>query len=129
MVTFMQYILPAELSAEILYEVFMKDGIYYVTFRSNLRDVGNGTVVVKNETVNGGDFAYVYRGSVNGNQAILMVERHDKTATSVFGKIDKFNLILNVTESGNGYLLSGHIEDMPQMQISISAKFIGDIKR
>lgn len=33
----------------------MKDGIYFVVFRSNQRDFGNGTVVVKNNAVNGGD--------------------------------------------------------------------------
>ena len=30
----------------------MKDGIYFVVFRSNQRDFGNGTVVVKNNAVN-----------------------------------------------------------------------------
>ena len=105
----------------------MKDGIYYVTFRSNMQDFGNGTVTVRNDIVNGGDFAYLYRGKVNNNQVLLTVERHNRSATSVFGDIDKFNLILNISESGNNYELSGHIEGMQQMQISISAKFIGEV--
>ncbi len=39
----------------------MKDGIYFVVFRSNQRDFGNGTVVVKNNAVNGGDFGFTYQ--------------------------------------------------------------------
>ncbi|MBE8614476.1 negative regulator GrlR [Morganella morganii] len=105
----------------------MKDGIYFVKFRSNLQDFGDGTVIVKNNIINGGDFAYLYRGTVSDSKITLTVERHDRTATSVFGDVDKFNLILNVAESGNNYVLTGHVEGMQQMQISISAKFIGDV--
>ena len=105
----------------------MKDGIYFVRFRSNAQYFGNGTVVVKSNTVNGGDFAYLYKGNINGSQVVLAIERHDKTATSVFGDIDKFNLILNIAESGKDYVLNGHIEGMQQMQISIDAKFIGEV--
>ena len=79
----------------------MKDGIYFVVFRSNQRDFGNGTVVVKNNAVNGGDFGFTYQGKIDGSQLILRVSQHDLNVTSVVG--------------------------MPQMQISISAKYIGDL--
>ncbi|EFO1861873.1 hypothetical protein DUZ28_23195 [Escherichia coli] len=51
----------------------MKDGIYFVVFRSNQRDFGNGTVVVKNNAVNGGDFGFTYQGKIDGSQLILRV--------------------------------------------------------
>ncbi|HHR6129249.1 TPA: GrlR family regulatory protein [Providencia alcalifaciens] len=105
----------------------MKDGIYFVRFRSNSQDFGNGTVIVKDNIVNGGDFAYLYRGKVNGIQTTLTIERHDKSATSVFGDIDKFNLILNIAESGRDYVLAGHVEGIQQMKITINAKFIGEV--
>ncbi|MEI9697317.1 negative regulator GrlR [Moellerella wisconsensis] len=105
----------------------MKDGIYFVRFRSNSQYFGNGTVVVKGNVINGGDFAYLYRGKANNTQVTLTIERHDKSATSVFGDIDKFNLILNIADSGRDYVLAGHIEGMQQMNISINAKFIGEV--
>ena len=42
----------------------MRDGIYFVVFRSGQNDVGNGTVVVKDNKVNGGDFGFSYQGVV-----------------------------------------------------------------
>ncbi|WP_339053242.1 GrlR family regulatory protein [Arsenophonus endosymbiont of Crataerina pallida] len=105
----------------------MKDGIYYVTFKSNMQDFGNGTVVAKSNTVNGGDFAYSYKGHVNSNSVSLTIERHDNSVTSVFGNLDSFNLDLSIEESAKGYLLSGNIEGMPQMKITIDAKYIGDL--
>ena len=62
----------------------MKDGIYFVVFRSNQRDFGNGTVVVKNNAVNGGDFGFTYQGKIDGSQLILRVSQHDLNVTSVF---------------------------------------------
>lgn len=40
----------------------MKDGIYFVHFKSNIQDFGTGTVVVQNKIINGGDFGFSYKG-------------------------------------------------------------------
>lgn len=107
----------------------MKDGIYYVTFKSNAQDFGNGTVVVRDKEVNGGDFVYSYKGRVlgNGNDVILRVEQHDKTITSVFGDIGDFTLGLFKLSTPSGYVLRGGVEGMPETMIEIEAKFIGDL--
>ncbi|MCV5343099.1 negative regulator GrlR, partial [Escherichia coli] len=42
----------------------MKNGIYFVTFSSNNHDVGQGTVVVKDNAINGGDFGFTYQGHI-----------------------------------------------------------------
>lgn len=105
----------------------MKDGIYFVVFRSNQQDFGNGTVVVKNDTVNGGDFGFTYQGKVEGNQMVLRVFQHDPNTTSVFPGAKNFELSLTLHESGRDYQLNGGVVGMPEMKISIGAKFIGDL--
>lgn len=105
----------------------MKDGIYFVVFRSNQQDFGNGTVVVKNGTVNGGDYGFTYQGKIEGNQIVLRVFQHDLSATSVFPGVHNFELSLSLQESGRDYQLNGNVVGMPEMKISIGAKFIGDL--
>ncbi|EAY7746636.1 TPA: negative regulator GrlR [Salmonella enterica] len=105
----------------------MKDGIYFVVFRSNQRDFGNGTVVVKNDAVNGGDFGFTYQGKIEGNQLILRVSQHDLSVTSVFPGVKNFELSLSLQERGRDYQLNGSVVGIPQMQISIGAKYIGDL--
>ncbi|ECU9162063.1 TPA: negative regulator GrlR [Salmonella enterica] len=105
----------------------MKDGIYYVTFRSNMSDFGNGIAVVKNKAVNGGDFTCVYHGILKGDSVQLDVEVHDKSRTSVFGNTEPFTLHLNAVEAAGGYMLSGYVSSQPQMKIDVDAKYIGDL--
>ncbi|WP_228711922.1 GrlR family regulatory protein [Acinetobacter sp. FDAARGOS_541] len=45
----------------------MRDGIYFVKFKSTIQDFGEGTVVVKDGVVNGGDYGFTYRGRVENN--------------------------------------------------------------
>lgn len=106
----------------------MKDGIYLVTFRSNMQGAGEGTVVVKNNIINGGDIACVYTGRINGDVVTLRVDAHDKARTSVFGAVNSFSLILKVApEISDGYYLSGYMDGAPQTNIIIQAKRIGEL--
>ncbi|KFK98119.1 GrlR family regulatory protein [Serratia sp. Ag1] len=105
----------------------MKNGIYFVVFRSNSQDFGNGTVVVRDNKINGGDFGFAYKGAVSDSNVTLYVSQHDKSVTSVFGGLSAFNLNLVITEFGNNYELKGSVEGMPYSTIQIQAKFIGDI--
>lgn len=105
----------------------MKDGIYFVTFKSNIQDFGTGTVVVKDNTVNGGDFGYSYKGKFSGSSAKLTVEKHDKSVQSVFGNIDSFILELLAKDTVSGFLLEGGIPELAGTKIIIDAKFIGEL--
>ena len=105
----------------------MKNGIYYVVFSSNQQDFGNGTVVVKDGVVNGGDFGFTYQGKVEGSNLNLHVFQHDPNVTAVFQGVKKFNLALSVNEIAGGYHLNGSVVGMPAAQITIRAKFIGDL--
>lgn len=105
----------------------MKDGIYYVVFRSNNQDFGNGTVVVKDDVINGGDFGFTYKGGTAGDKVMLNVIQHDRAASSVFGDLTNFNLNLTINEVTSGYQLHGGVEGMPSAIIQINAKFIGDL--
>ncbi|ECY3258057.1 negative regulator GrlR [Salmonella enterica subsp. enterica serovar Alachua] len=105
----------------------MKNGIYFVVFSSNENDFGNGTVVVQNGVVNGGDFGFTYQGKVDGDHLNLHVYQHDPRVTAVFHGVSDFNLALTVHEQPQGYTLSGSVVGMPSTQIAIRAKFIGEL--
>ncbi|MGO2458777.1 MAG: GrlR family regulatory protein [Ewingella sp.] len=105
----------------------MKDGIYFVIFHSNHQDVGSGTVVVKNGSVNGGDFGFTYRGKVQGQSLDLSVTQHDAKAVNVFPGLNNFTMNLVIAELDGGYNLKGEVNGVPQAQLSVRAKFIGDL--
>lgn len=42
----------------------MSQGIFYVKFTANTGDYGDGIIVVKDGSANGGDLHYLYRGKV-----------------------------------------------------------------
>jgi len=101
----------------------MKDGIYYVVFRSNQADAGNGTVVVKDGVINGGDFGYVYQGKIEGGKVKLHVKQHDPKVPSVFPGVTSYSMSLSIEESPGGYVLSGAIDGYPQARLSVGAKY------
>ncbi|MHC0464579.1 GrlR family regulatory protein [Kosakonia cowanii] len=105
----------------------MKNGIYYVVFSSNQNDVGNGTVVVKDGAVNGGDFGFTYQGNVHGDKLDLHVFQHDPQAQNVFQGVNNYTLNLSVNEVRGGYHLTGTVNGMPGAQLVVNAKHIGDL--
>ncbi|ELY4662244.1 negative regulator GrlR [Cronobacter muytjensii] len=105
----------------------MRDGIYYVVFRSNQNDIGNGTVVVRDQSVNGGDFGFTYQGTVGGNTLALHVFQHDPAAQNVFHGVNEYTINLNIQESPNGYELEGAVSGMPNAHLVVHAKRIGDL--
>ena len=105
----------------------MKNGIYFVSFKSNMQDFGSGTVVVNNNTVNGGDFGYVYKGRIEGDSVELSVNRHDPSASSIVGNISSFTLTLTLKETSSGYAMTGVSKDLHGAQVQVRAKFIGDL--
>lgn len=105
----------------------MKDGIYFVVFKSNSQDFGTGTVVVRDGTVNGGDFGYSYKGKIQNDSITLSIEKHNPQVTSVFGDINRFQLELNVGATHHGYMLKGGVNGLVGTEIVIDAKCIGDL--
>lgn len=105
----------------------MKDGIYFVKFKSNIQDFGEGTVIVKNGVVNGGDYGFSYQGKVDNNQLKLSAKQHDKNVESVFGNITSYEIDLKINPSNNGYELIGKTDLAPGVVIQAHAKFIGDL--
>lgn len=78
----------------------MKDGIYFVVFRSGQNDVGNGTVVVKDNAVNGGDFGFTYQGREQDGRLNLHVSRHNQAAQNVIAGLNDYVMELSVTDNG-----------------------------
>lgn len=105
----------------------MKDGIYFVVFKSGQNEVGNGTVVVKNDAVNGGDFGFTYRGNVDNGRLNLHVSQHDPRAQNVIPGLNEYSMDLDVREIAGGYNLHGNIAGVPNASLAVHAKFIGDL--
>lgn len=105
----------------------MKDGIYFVVFSSNQNDVGNGTVVVKDGSVNGGDFGFTYQGKVNGEKLDLHVFQHNPSAQNVFHGVNEYTINLSVAEAANGYSLTGSVNGIPGAVLTVRAKKIGEL--
>lgn len=105
----------------------MKDGIYFVVFRSGQNEVGNGTVVVKDDTVNGGDYGFTYQGRIHRDALNLHVSRHNPGAQNVIPGLNEYTMDLSIRDIGNGYHLEGNVAGVPGASLVVQAKFIGDL--
>ncbi|ENZ8314486.1 MAG: GrlR family regulatory protein [Klebsiella pneumoniae] len=106
----------------------MKDGLYSVFFKSNTQDFGAGVVSVKNDAVNGGDYAFYYQGKINNNNLRLHVKQFNPSSQSVFGPLNDFYLVLAVSEKEpHGYILEGSMEGNPHLNLQVSATKISDL--
>ena len=110
----------------------MKDGIYHVSFSSKSQEVGQGIVVFKENSANGGDYGYTYSGtfSSEGEQikSILTIKQWNASAVSIFGPLKEFSLELNGSFSfDNSFLAHGHISGHSSAQITIRGKRISNV--
>lgn len=113
----------------------MRPGIYHVTFAPFLhQDQGDGLVVVsKQQTINGGDPGYIYRGSftVDGRKltARLNIKRWNQYAVSVFGNIAVFDLDIEGELSNDLTSFSGQgvVVQNRQMRLTLNARRIDDV--
>ncbi|HHK9764276.1 TPA: GrlR family regulatory protein [Klebsiella quasipneumoniae subsp. similipneumoniae] len=105
----------------------MKNGIYFVTFSSNNRDVGQGTVVVKDNAINGGDFGFTYQGHIQNDRLDLHVSQHNPQAVNVIQGVNNYTMEMSILERPGGYYLSGAVKGIPQAKLNVSAKFIGEL--
>ncbi|MDJ0035178.1 negative regulator GrlR [Pantoea allii] len=106
----------------------MKDGLYVANFQSNNKGLGSGTVLVRNDAINGGDYAYYYQGRVLGAELRLRVKQYNRNALSIFGPLNDFHLILSINEhESNGYFLEGYVEEHPSFHLQVIAKKVSEI--
>lgn len=103
----------------------MKAGIYHVQFESSIGGRGDGLVVLKDGTINGGDPGYTYVGKferhgadITGN---LLINRWTKNDESVFGDLPNFKLAIFGRFSGNDMTFSAEgrapVEGAPSILI------------
>lgn len=106
----------------------MKDGLYVVSFESNNKGLGSGTVLVSNDAINGGDYAYYYQGRVLDAELRLRVKQFNRSAQTVFGPLIDFHLILSINEhEDNGYFLEGYVEEYPSFHLQVIAKKVSEL--
>lgn len=107
----------------------MQDGIYHVRFSSSVGSSGEGLIVVKQGSVNGGDSGYLYTGhfNVTGNaiSGRLNIKRWNPGHVSVFGSLDNFDLQLSgSSNAGSTFNVSGGMPSQPSLSISIAGRFL-----
>jgi hypothetical protein len=110
----------------------MIDGIYHVRFSSSTQDFGEGLVIIKAGSVNGGDHGYLYQGHVksDANQISgkLLVKRWNSSAKSVFGNISQYELELFGSQSSDrSFSVGGNIADQLALKINIAGRFIAEL--
>lgn len=111
----------------------MKPGIYHVRFRSSLGAYGEGLVVFKDGTLNGGDPGYVYSGTYElaGEQVTgrLRIKKWNQGVTSVFGLLAPFEIALTGTFNPDfgAFDATGRIAAVPLTPaVSISGRRLSD---
>ena len=109
----------------------MSQGIFHVQFKSNLQDSGQGLVVIKNGSINGGDDHYLYRGAAPQKTGPftgqLYVSKWREGNRSVVN-IDNFQLDVNgkIDFKAGQLDLVGTVTGQPQLQIQIIGKKVED---
>lgn len=108
----------------------MIDGIYHVTFSSVTGDTGEGLIVVKENSINGGDHGYLFTGTKTGDaaefQCTLKIKQWNRSVQSIFGLLEEFTLTLHgkITEPDNSFMALGNIIGQPQAKIIINGKYL-----
>ena len=96
----------------------MRDGFYHVRFSTGNGSTatGEGLVILKGETVQGGDFGMLYQGTmsaqgVEGDSGqvggALQIKRYQPGPSSVFGPLNEFQLALRGRFGPGNFRLSG----------------------
>jgi len=106
----------------------MQDGIYHVTFSSNVNDLGEGIVVFKGNSVNGGDYGYLYTGTKTDDSprfsSRLTIKQWNPAAQSVFGPRKEFVLNLSGVSSGSGFEAQGSVEGQSHLTVIARGRYL-----
>lgn len=109
----------------------MSQGIFHVQFKSNLQDSGQGLVVIKNGSINGGDDHYLYRGAAPQKTGPFTGKLHVnkwRGGNRTVVNIDNFELDVNgkIDFEAGQLDLVGTVTGQPQLQIQIIGRRVGD---
>jgi type III secretion system (T3SS) negative regulator GrlR len=107
----------------------MIDGIYHVTFSSNSNDFGEGIVVIRGDSINGGDHGYLYSGTkrIQGGQisSSLTIKQWNPSVQSIFGPNKEFVLeLIGDVSSDNSFAVHGHVVGQSQAKITIRGRYL-----
>jgi hypothetical protein len=109
----------------------MVSGIYLVNFLANNSLVGEGLVVIRNSSVNGGDQTYLYQGRFDyyGDdiKALIEVQHYRGPLNSVLGALKQYTLSLSGKKSGGNFEVSGGIPNISNLQIKITGTKVADL--
>lgn len=109
----------------------MISGIYFVEFKANNNDYGQGLAVVDNGKVNGGDYSYLYRGRLDNYgeelKAVIDVSYYRGEHNSVMGALKNFTLNLTGKTTGDGFDVAGGIPNIPDVSIRIVGRKVADL--
>ena len=109
----------------------MISGIYFVEFKANNNEYGNGLAVVDNGKVNGGDHSYLYRGRLDiyGEElrAALDISHYRGELDSVMGPLKNYTLNLTGKMAGEGFDVSGGIPNVPNVNIRIVGRKVAEL--
>ncbi|MGP9466709.1 GrlR family regulatory protein [Halomonas sp. TP35] len=110
----------------------MKNGLYVVSFRSQVAEGSGGVVTVKDGSVNGGDLGYVYQGHIRQEDgknvtATIEVNRYNNNSRSIFGQATNFNLLLQGTAEQESFSINGNVEGQPAQKIQITGRYLRDL--
>ncbi|NWE45311.1 GrlR family regulatory protein [Pseudomonas gingeri] len=110
----------------------MSQGIFHIKFKANTQDFGEGLIVIKNGSVNGGDPNFLYRGSVPDTSGAFTSEFHISQwkpgNTDVFGSTGSY--VLNARgeidyERGT-FSLEGSPRDKPNFSLRAVGQKVAD---
>ncbi|HIC2867424.1 TPA: hypothetical protein ACW0UL_004655 [Citrobacter freundii] len=107
----------------------MKDGIYKVTFDSNVNRNGrcDGIITIMDGKVSGGDYVCFYRGTLTEDKIELQVVRHNPNDTTVFNGVDDVTLQLAIKEMHGGAVFNGAVKGQSSLTISGGMHFLSDL--
>lgn len=106
----------------------MKDGVYYMVFKSHLESFGEGVLVVCCGTVNGGDIGFVYQGKLDSAEMTLNVIRHHDDIPSALGMEGNYELLMHLCGEQDGeYEMHGHVMGEPELTIEAHVRFLAPL--
>lgn len=99
------------------------NGIYQVSFQSNLSDFGTGLIVAREGTIHGGDHSYLYLGTYSSYESSIKakigVKHYRGPLDSIFGPLKSFSLELKGSGTNSLFTLEGHLTSHPDLKIKL----------
>jgi hypothetical protein len=99
----------------------MRGAIYEVLFESNLGASGKGLLSIRGGRLFGFDEGFMYRGYVKAVggfvEGRVAIDRKDPNAVSIFGAVDRFELVIRGHGKSGTWHYSGHVVGAEQLRV------------